>query len=43
MYLVKTILELHSLGCEIRNDGDSAVVFTVRLRPSELPAAAGDA
>lgn len=43
LYLVKTILELHSLGYEIRNDGDSAVVFTVRLRPSELPAAAGDA
>ena len=43
LYLVKTILELHSLSYEIRNDGDSAVVFTVRLRPSELPAAAGDA
>lgn len=42
LYLVKTILELHSLRYEIRNDGDSAVVFTVYLRRSELPAAAGD-
>lgn len=43
LYLVKTILELHSLRYEIHNDGDSAVVFTVYLRPSELPAAAGNA